>query len=359
MTELGDALRKKYQNPRDALKALGLDEALITNSTQETAMSNEALARRMVTVSALHSYLKPRLALDAKVEMAKIFDGVTGKNFKDKKPAIVEQIKAQTKDKLAKDANLNDVEKVLDMLEKHEVEEGTDESVSEAQHNAMGAAAGGVSNLDIPKKVGEEFMRADKGKTFDAGNVENLKGFLKEKGMGEDDIAKACDMLAGPAATDETPEEKKKREDAEKEKAAADAKKAADAKTAKDNEMKDMVTKPAMDAAIKAATEATAKSVRSTERGIRTALDEVRPYVGELSPTLAFDSGADVIRHALGMLGVEDAKTMNADALKHVLAVQPKPGARKVDRDQPLGMDEKTTKDFNSRFADAARIGVA
>ena len=40
-------------------------------------------------------------------------------------------------------------------------------SQSKAEHNAMAAAAKGVSNLGIPKKVGEEFLRADKGKTFD------------------------------------------------------------------------------------------------------------------------------------------------------------------------------------------------
>jgi hypothetical protein len=34
------------------------------------------------------------------------------------------------------------------------------------QHKAIGAAAHGKSNLGIPKKVGKEFLRADKGKTF-------------------------------------------------------------------------------------------------------------------------------------------------------------------------------------------------
>jgi hypothetical protein len=42
-----------------------------------------------------------------------------------------------------------------------------DVSVSEAQHKAMGAAAGGKSKLGIPKSVGEEFSKADKGK-FDS-----------------------------------------------------------------------------------------------------------------------------------------------------------------------------------------------
>ena len=35
-------------------------------------------------------------------------------------------------------------------------------STSEAQHRAMEAAAHGHSTLDIPKKVGKEFVDADK-----------------------------------------------------------------------------------------------------------------------------------------------------------------------------------------------------
>ena len=36
-------------------------------------------------------------------------------------------------------------------------------SVSAKQHRAMAAAAHGKSTLGIPKKVGKEFMAADKG----------------------------------------------------------------------------------------------------------------------------------------------------------------------------------------------------
>lgn len=39
-------------------------------------------------------------------------------------------------------------------------------SVSEKQRRAMEAAAHGNSKLGIPKKVGKDFVSADKGKTF-------------------------------------------------------------------------------------------------------------------------------------------------------------------------------------------------
>lgn len=43
-----------------------------------------------------------------------------------------------------------------------EKERKTMPAKSKAQYRAMGAAAGGKSNLDIPKKVGKEFVKATK-----------------------------------------------------------------------------------------------------------------------------------------------------------------------------------------------------
>ena len=292
-------------------------------------------------------YLNPVLAKDAKINLLPIFKDIKRKDFK-AKPVIM-ALDAALKGKLAQDADMSHVAEMLDHLEHSKGEAGEDESVSEPQHKAMEAAAHGNSTLGIPKKVGAEFANADKGKAFDA---EPLKAFLKEKGMGDEDIKAACDMVGGMAEVeDEEDEEAKKKLEAEKAKAEDEAKIAKDA-------MKDMVTKPAMDAALKQTAEATAKTVRETERGIRIALAEVRPYVGELAETLAFDSGDDVRRHALTMLGVEGAKTMHPEALKTVLSVQRKPGARPVDQDPPLGMDAAASKSFNDRFG-TDRIGAA
>lgn len=330
--------------------------ALMDNAA--TAKKLNALAIRQTTIGSIYAYLSPRLAkahlaTDSKSPgiMAKVFAGVTGKNFKDQKPTIAARLREHAKPLIAKDATLGDVEKVLDMLDAHELD-GGDESVSEPQHNAMEAAAHGQSTLDIPKKVGEEFVSKDA--------TEGLRGFLKEKGMGADDIERAASMFPKPA-TDEDPEDdeaKKKREQEE-----ADKKKAAADKAAKDAEMdKDKVTKPAMDAAIKAATEATAKTVRETERGIRAALQEVAPYVGELPLTLAFDSADDVYRHALTTLGVPSAKDVRETAaLKAILSFQPKAGARPTERrgDGGLAMDSSAAGDFAKDFPDAARISPA
>lgn len=368
MTKLGAALREKYRTPKDALRALGLDENLISDTNEgAVTMSNEALARkihaianRAATVGAMVAYLRPRLALDAKVDLHKVFGDVTGKNFGEKKPAMAERIVAQAKGKLAKDANLDDVGKVLDMLEKHEIDEGADESVSEPQHKAMEAAAHGASNLGIPESVGKEFAAKD-------AKEEGLRAMLKEKGMTDDDVDGVCDMMFKKTAADESPEEKAKREAKEKadaaDKAAKDAK-AKDAemekeKEARDAEMADVIKKPAMDAAIAAATTATEKRVVERQREIRKAESAVRPYVGELSADLAFDSADDVYRHALTMLGVKEAKEIHASALPTILGLQPKPGAKPVQQPERLGADAAAVKRINERFPGLEHIGTA
>lgn len=323
----------------------------------------KAFVNRTVSAIALATYLKPRLAMDAKPVgiLAKVFDGITGKNFVEQRPVIVSRIKANYTPMLAKDASLDDVGKVLEMLDKHEVGSG-DESVSSEQHNAMEAAAQGEGTLDIPQNVGKEFADADKGKTFDEAES-GLRGFLAEKGMGEDDINTACSLLpkGEPKGTDEFPpkddkEEEKKEAKGEDEFPPKDDDKDKEAK-AKDADMKDMVSKPAMDAALKRHGEEIKQQVVASQRAIRTAEREVAPYVGALD--MAFDSAEQVYRHALDLLGVPEAKTIHESALPTLLRMQPKAGARPVERSAGLGMDAASVKGFNERFPNAARIGTA
>ena len=234
-------------------------------------------------------------------------------------------------------------------------------SVSPEQHKAMEAAAHGESNLGIPKKVGAEFAEKDdkaEDKKFgwDEEKVEGFKKYMRENGVGEDEIAGACDALGLGAARmpggadEETPEQKAEREkkEADEKKAAEDKRMADDKKAAEDKRMADdKVSRPAMDAAIKAASAATAKQVRETERKIRIAMDEVKPWVGEFRPDMAFDTEADVFRQALVMRGVEGAETMHADALRPVLVNLPKPGSERRDTNNTpnLGMDENAVSD--------------
>jgi hypothetical protein len=354
MTKLGDALREKFRgDPKAVLLALGLDQSLLKENrmtAKPTRLANVAL---QLTAAAI----KPFLAKDAKINLMPIFAGVTTKNFKPKEIKIA--LDAALKGKLAKDAepHMGHIGQLLDHIGEATDPKTADETVTEEQRKAMEAAAlGNGGALGMPERA----------TSYDAG-MENLKGYLKDKGMDEDTIKGACDALGLPKnALDESPEEKEAREKEEKEKkAAADAdveeakKKEADEKAAKEAEMKDMVKKPAMDAAIASAVAATTKSIRETERGIRTALNEVKPWVGELPATIAFDSATEVYRHAAGMIPsiAASAKTLHADALLPVIQAQPKPGARPtIVRDESsMGMDS-AGKSFAERHPEAARI---
>lgn len=321
-------------------------DVVVGDSNEEIAMSNRELAARInaittrtVSVAALTRYLQPKLALDAKPSgaIAKVFAGVTGTKFESQRKEMAKRIVANYKPLLAQDITLDDteIEKVLERLTPAEKEVG-DAEVMEPEHNAMEAAAG-----EIGEPAGEEFIPGDNG-------MENMKGFLKSKGMGEDDINQACKFLESTqGAKDEFPPAKKDgdKDDDDKDEAKA-----------KDAEPMNAITKPAMDAAIKAASEATRKEVIAAQRDIRKAENEVRPYVGELS--LAFDSADEVYRHALGILGVAEAKTIHSSALPTILAMQPRAGAKPVERnDKSLGMDSSAMKGFAERFPEGGRVG--
>lgn len=298
-------------------------DVIVGDSLENLKMKPTRLAAHALNLTAVA--VAPRIAQDAKLTLPKDLFAFTSKTFKASKQKLLDGVRLSLDGKLRKgvtmDEAMSPVAKVLDALEELTGgEAGVDESVSEEQHNAMEAAAAGNSNLGIPQAVGEEFADKDKGKTFDA---EPLMSFLKGKGMGDDDCKAVMDMLPknglagdedGAEDEDETDEEKAARE-----------KKEAEEKAAKDAAMtKDMVSRGAMDEALKAHGDVVAKRIREEQQGIRSALAEIKPYVGELRADMAFDSGADVYRHALGMLGVKDAKALHADALRPVLHAQKK-----------------------------------
>lgn len=284
-----------------------------------------------LTLGMTAAAVAPLLAMDSKVVLPHdSFSKLTSKNFKDSKAALLagvrKAIDGHLRKGLALDASMEGVAKLIDALENTSA--GVDEEVpdEEAAKLAELAAVEPAPAVEQDEDMGTGAV----GGGITGFDAEPLKAFLREKGMGEDDINAACGMLPKAAADEaETDEEKAARE-----------KKEADDKAAKDAEMKDMVTKPAMDAALKAHGDTVAKQVRETERGIRTALSDVKPFVGELAANLAFDSGADVYRHALTMLGVEGAKTLHADALLPVLKAQKVRGDKSsVQTEAPLAMD--------------------
>jgi ADP-ribose pyrophosphatase YjhB (NUDIX family) len=280
-----------------------------------------------MTLSLVAGAIAPLLAMDQKVTLSKdLFAPLTTKNFKTSREALLSGVRTAIDGKLrsgiALDATMKDFAKAVDAFS-DDMTAGIDEPAPEDK----------MADLDKMAAVEPAKGITEPGSTYDA---EPLKGFLRDCGMDEDKIAKCMDMmpksgLAGDA--EESDEDKKARE-----------KKEADEKAAKDSEMKDMVTKPAMDAAITAAVSAATKQARETEQGIRVALSEVKPYVGELPASMAFDSAAGVYRHALTMRGVDGAKTLHADALLPVLKSLQPTGAKPAAQSAVIAMDGDVVK---------------
>lgn len=310
--------------PRVAGAMVG-DSAISTLT--ETFQMSKVLLTRMGSVArgALMIALKPKLAQDAKIDLSPILVNLTQKNFKVKKPSIVAGLKKLTTGKLAADASIDDVIKLVDALEDNEVMEG--------------------ANTDL--ETGEEI---EPDESMDS-EGEGVRNFLKGK-LSEDDYAKACGMLKPGGASDEDDEEekKKKKEDEEK-KLAGDVEEAVKEKT------KDMVTKKAMDEAIsKAVTTATTAVTKNATETLE-AREAVHPFVGKLP--IALDSAIGVYQSALGVLGVEDADKINdIGALKAVLKAQTVPGT--VSAKKPSqALDAAATKSLAERYPHAASIKVS
>ena len=256
--------------------------------------------------------LQPKLAQDAKPDLGSVFATLTHKNFKKKLPAVHAALK---KLPLAQDASIDDVIKLVDALESTEVVEGADTDPD--------------SGLPVEATAPE---------AMDAGG-EALKTFLTGK-LSDEDVAKACAMIGGGAADAEAPPFTKKDGD----KTAED----------EDDDKKETVTKPAMDAAIKAAVKLAQDEATKTQQAIRAAERQVRPYIGELA--MDAKTADDVYLATFKALNV-DVTGVHPSAFPTILKMQPLPNSKKPAAPQ-LGMDAAASKDFESRYPQTKHIKV-
>lgn len=274
-----------------------------------------------ISLGAVATFLAPKLAMDAKLDITPAFADLTSKNFKEKKPGIVAALTKLVDGKLAQDAS---IEGLMELLDRVEAVKGDDAGSMEP-------------NAGLPiAAVSPE----DDDQTMDADPMEAAKAFAKSK-MTAQDAAEYDRLCAGPngAAKDaEMSEEDKKKAEAEK--------------AAKDEADKDVVKKPAMDAAIAAAVELTKRQ----QKALREAERAVRPYVGDLA--LACDSADEVYKTALTHLGVKGVADIHPSAYPALLSTQAKPGDRKP-QGRDLAMDAAGGADFDKRFPGASRIQVA
>lgn len=103
----------------------------------DSAISKGTLTMKLNTRAALLAhgalvtYLAPKLAQDAKIDLTPILSGVTAKTFKAKRPDIVAGLKKATAGKLAADASIDDADKVLAALDENMDPRGEDDDLDE------------------------------------------------------------------------------------------------------------------------------------------------------------------------------------------------------------------------------------
>lgn len=326
MSKLGNALRDKFKSPKDALRALGLDESLIAagadvvvgDSMENFLMSKKAVMSRkaLFVAGAVLGILAPKMALDAQVDISPLFAGLTAKNYNEKKPALLAGLKKALEGKLAQDESIEDVVALLDKL---------------------GGVKTGEDDLDANAGALPTVMPDDTSMDEDDDAEKKRMEFLKGK-LSAEDMATYDSMIGKAKDAAETPEEKAARE-----------KKESYDKAARDAEMPKAMTEKAMDEKLKQV----ALDVRATERGIQEALRRVRPLVGELA--IAFDSAEEVYRHVLKMKGVKAHDTMHADALPMALDMQiEKASTKRVVVAPAIAADEASDKNFTELFGKGA-----
>jgi hypothetical protein len=309
-----DGVMREIQANHVALVAEGRagPDVVVGDSNGEIIMSKTVLSRKAaVAQGALLVYLRPKLAQDAKIDLTPILAKITKDNFKDSKPSIITALTERTKGKLAQDASLDDAGSLLDSIDALSIAE--DEWPDKDKDKAKGEDEWDDEDEDDKKKA------KDKKKSAKDADLDDDKGDDKDE---------------------EEQEPKGKAKDKKK--------------GAKDGEPDDLVTKPAMDAAIASAVRAATASAIKTQKDIRDAERAVRPYVGDLA--MAHDSADEVYRTALDAMGIKTEGINELIALKTILEMQPKASDPKS---KPrVAMDAAGVKSFSEMFPDAARIRI-
>ena len=279
---------------------------------KEPEMKSKPLSRHAVlTKGALLGLSASILAADSALDLNKLLAGVTAANWLNKKPGILAAIKPR----LAADADIADVVKLLD---------GLDDD-----------AASGATDPDTDDKLD----------AVDADPCEALLAMLRGK-LSDEDLAAFAEKLKGAmpaAAAQDSPGDPPA--------AAALAKGAPFQPGPKMAPIDATPGKTAMDAAaVSKVVEAAVAGARKQARDAAEAREVVRPYVGNVA--VALDSGEAVFKAALEMLAVK-TDGLHPTAYRAVLEAQPLPGQERRTR---MAQDAAPGADFAARFPGLANI---
>ena len=266
---------------------------------KDPPMKSKPLSRHATMAKgALVGLVMPRLAADQKIDFNALLSGVTAANWKAKKADITQAIKP----KLANDADIADVAKLLDAFDP--CTPGMEDTPPAPENNEM---------LDA----------------VDADPTEEILAMLRGKVSDEDLAAVAAKLqsLLAPAADEFPPEPPKNPIDNP-----ADP-------------MADKKDPPAMDAVNKLVAAAIDKQ-KAEARDAAEAREAVRPFVGSVA--VALDSAEAIYRSALTMMGVKH-DGVHPSALRAVLDAQQKQGSRTT-----IAQDAAPNGEFLARFPELA-----
>lgn len=270
---------------------------------------------------AVSNFARSVLAQDAaKVDLRPLFEGLTANNFKARKPVLALGIKGALAGKLAADADLDDVEEMLDQVE---------EAVEELKDTVEA-----VPSAD-PADPAPEAVDASEG---------DILSFLSGK-LSEEDLETVRGMLSGSSTA--TPLAGDEKEEKDKDKPAQDA-------APKAPDMKNYVTKQAMDAAIQRAADAATAAATAHQSSLREAERFVRPWAGDLP---AMDSAEAIYRAACDVIGIKHAG-VHASALPVLIERSAKPGEQAKLARTTVAQDAASRSEAEKLFPHMNRLGA-
>ena len=319
-----DGIMREIRGNHVALVSQGRagSDVIVGDSLPEVLQIMKTLSKKALLVKGALMAALPvnKIATDKKLNLNEILAGINVANWKSKKAGIVLAIKP----KLANDADLADVIKLLDRLDG----EGNNEPAIDAEEGVEG----------IGENLEDDGVQNPNGETVDPGTVipaDDPPAEDDEDGIGAL-IAKIEELLAslkGGAQDDNSKPEMTSLPPTEKDD--------------KDDEMK--ITQPAMDAMLNKAKKEAEKATLAKFREIADAEETVSPYVGKLAVTA--DSAEGIYGATLELMGIS-TKGIHPTAYKHILMAQPKPtfGETKI------GQDKMPSSDIDEIFPNLGRL---
>lgn len=302
----------------------GPDVVVGDSSIGYIIMQKTALTRAAAhTQGALSMYLRGKIAQDAKVDIRPLVEGLTAKNFKNRRPILALGLKGATSGHLAQDADLDDVEAMLD-----QVEEAVEELADTVE---------AVPGAD-PADPAPEAVDASEGEVL---------SFLSGK-LSEEDLETVRGMLSG----NDTPTAPMAGDDADKDGKGKD-KPAQDA-APKAPDMTKFVTRTAMDAAIQRASAAAATAANEHQSRLRAAERFVRPWAGDLP---AMDSEEAVYRAACDVIGIKHTG-VHASALPVLIERSAKPGEQPARPARTVAQDAAALSEAQKLFPHLNRLSA-